>query len=90
MDGDAVEAIGQPSDHGVGVVAVGHGDGDRVAGDAFGEPQHRRLVARSEGLPRVRLTSLMPVVPGGKDVPMPKKFPPEFKRDVVTVARGVI
>jgi transposase len=26
-------------------------------------------------------------VSGGKDVEMPKKFPPEFKRDVVTVAR---
>jgi transposase len=26
-------------------------------------------------------------VPGGKDVSMPKKFPDEFKRDVVTVAR---
>lgn len=24
---------------------------------------------------------------GRKDVPMPKKFPPEFKRDVVRVAR---
>jgi transposase len=24
---------------------------------------------------------------GGKDVSMPKRFPPEFKRDVVTVAR---
>jgi transposase len=26
-------------------------------------------------------------VSGGKDVIVPKKFPPEFKRDVVTVAR---
>jgi transposase len=26
-------------------------------------------------------------VPGGTDVSVPKKFPPEFKRDVVTVAR---
>jgi transposase len=26
-------------------------------------------------------------VPGGKDVSVPKKFPPEFKRNVVTVAR---
>jgi transposase len=26
-------------------------------------------------------------VSGGKDVPVPKKFPAEFKRDVVTAAR---
>jgi transposase len=30
---------------------------------------------------------LCPVWPGRKDVAMPKKFPPEFKRDVVAVAR---
>jgi transposase len=26
-------------------------------------------------------------MPGGEDVTMPKKFPPEFKRDVVAIAR---
>jgi transposase len=30
---------------------------------------------------------LCPVLPGRKDVTVPKKFPAEFKRDVVTVAR---
>ena len=30
---------------------------------------------------------MCPVWPGRKDVAMPKKFPPEFKGDVVAVAR---
>jgi transposase len=30
---------------------------------------------------------LCPARPGGEDVSVPKRFPPEFKRDVVTVAR---
>ena len=30
---------------------------------------------------------MCPAKPGGEDVARPKKFPPEFKRDVVTVAR---
>src|SRR4051812_26838023 len=40
-----------------------------------------------KGLPRDRLTLLVPVRWHGEDVPMPKRFPPEFKRDVVAVAR---
>jgi len=36
------------------------------------------------------LTLFVPGVAGGKDVEMPKKFPPEFRRDVAEVRVGVI
>ena len=38
------EPVGQPSDDGIGRVALGHGDANGVPGDPLGEPQHRRPV----------------------------------------------
>jgi hypothetical protein len=45
-----------------------------------------RLQGR-RGLLHGRLTFFCPALSGRKDVAMPKRFPTEFKRDVVTVNR---
>lgn len=62
MRGDPLETFDEPADHGLGALALGNGDRDRVPGDPFAEPQHRGPVPFADdlvGFPMAQLGSVI-------------------------------